>query len=163
MNRREQEMWSPREVARLLSLLEAERRYYQEIMAAVPSGLGIVGQDGTVQISNRALRRMFALDPLSAGDPPVSQLLPSENLRTAIPLMLSGERTEAMSELSMQADGRWLRFSLRPFRDWDDFSRLEVLLTVEESTEAAEQARADAEAGLEALRARDASLPACAW
>ncbi|MBN8729923.1 MAG: response regulator [Acidobacteria bacterium] len=163
MNRREQEMWSPREVARLLSLLEAERRYYQEIMAAVPSGLGIVGQDGTVQISNRALRRMFALDPLSAGDPPVSQILPSENLRTAIPLMLSGERTEAMSELSMQSDGRWLRFSLRPFRDWDDFSRLEVLLTVEESTEAAEQARADAEAGLDALRARYASLPACAW
>jgi two-component system, cell cycle sensor histidine kinase and response regulator CckA len=156
-------MWSPREVARLLSLLEAERRYYQEIMAAVPSGLAIIGQDATVQISNRALRQMFALDPLAPTDAHVDSILPSENLRTAIPLMLSGQRTEPMSELSMQPDGRWFRFSLRPFRDWDDFSRLEVLLTVEESTQAAEQARADAEAGLDALRARYASLPACAW
>ncbi|MCC6294976.1 MAG: hypothetical protein IT164_20155, partial [Bryobacterales bacterium] len=69
MNRRELEMWSPREVARLLSLLEAERRYYQEIMAAVPSGAGIVGQDGTLELSNRALRTMLGIDPLSEGSP----------------------------------------------------------------------------------------------
>jgi CheY-like chemotaxis protein len=163
MNRREQEMWSPREVARLLSLLEAERRYYQEIMAAVPSGLGIVGPDGTVQISNRALRNMFGLDPLTMGDPPVEQLLPSEVMRAAIPEMLSGRRTAAMSELSMQPDGRWMRFGLRPFRDWDDFSKLEVLLTVEESTEAAEQARAAAEGERDQLREQLASLPAFSW
>ncbi|MEP7362171.1 MAG: response regulator [Acidobacteriota bacterium] len=163
MNRREQEMWSPREVARLLSLLEAERRYYQEIMAAVPSGLGIIGPDGTVQISNRALRNMFNLDPLTMGDPPVEQLLPSEVLRTAVPEMLAGKRTEAMSELSMQPDGRWMRFGLRPFRDWDDFSKLEVLLTVEESTEAAEQARAAAEGERDLLRTQLSALPAFTW
>jgi len=163
MIRREQEMWSPREVARLLSLLEAERRYYQEIMAAVPSGLGIIGPEGTVQISNRALRNMFNLDPLTMGDPPVEQLLPSEVLRAAVPEMLAGRRTEAMSELSMQADGRWMRFGLRPFRDWDDFAKLEVLLTVEESTEAAEQARASAESELDRLRSLISALPAFNW
>ena len=163
MNRREQEMWSPREVARLLSLLEAERRYYQEIMAAVPSGLGIIGPDATVQISNRALRNMFHLDPLTMGDPPVEQILPSEILRTAVPEMLAGTRTEPMSELSMQQDGRWMRFGLRPFRDWDDFSKLEVLLTVEESTEAAEQARATAEGERDLLREQLAALPAFQW
>lgn len=163
MNRREQEMWSPREVARLLSLLEAERRYYQEIMAAVPSGLGIIGPEGTVQISNRALRTMFHLDPLSMGDPPVEQLLPSEILRAAVPEMLAGSRTEPMSELSMQPDGRWMRFGLRPFRDWDDFAKLEVLLTVEESTEAAEQARAAAEGERDLLQGQVAALPAFRW
>jgi signal transduction histidine kinase/CheY-like chemotaxis protein len=156
-------MWSPREVARLLSLLEAERRYYQEIMAAVPSGLGIVGPDGTVQITNRALRTMFGLDPLTMGDPPVEQLLPSEVLRAAVPEMLAGRRTESMSELSMQPDGRWMRFGLRPFRDWDDFSKLEVLLTVEESTQAAEQARASAEGERDLLRSQLAALPAFTW
>jgi len=163
MNRREQEMWSPREVARLLSLLEAERRYYQEIMAAVPSGLGIIGAEGTVQISNRALRSMFGLDPLTMGDPPVERLLPSEILRAAVPEMLAGTRTAPMSELSMQPDGRWMRFGLRPFRDWDDFSKLEVLLTVEESTEAAEQARANAEGERDELRHRLSALPAVTW
>lgn len=163
MNRRELEMWSPREVARLLSLLEAERRYYQEIMAAVPSGTGIVGQDGTLELSNRALRTMLGIDPLSEGSPHVEQLLPSEHLRSAVPQMLAGALTEPVSELSMRADGRWMRFSIRPFRDWDDFSRMEVLLTVEESTEAANQARAAAEAELEEARERLTALPACSW
>ncbi len=42
------EQWKPREVARLLALVETERRYYQEMMAVLPAGLVVLGNDRTI-------------------------------------------------------------------------------------------------------------------
>ena len=36
------EQWKPREVARLLALVESERRYYQEIVATLPAALVVL-------------------------------------------------------------------------------------------------------------------------
>ena len=42
MDRVEFDYWKPRDVARLLSLVEAERRYFQEMMAMLPVGVALL-------------------------------------------------------------------------------------------------------------------------
>src|SRR5205823_8832567 len=61
MERSDLEQWKAREVARLLALVETERRYYQEIVATVPVGLLILSPDLTILSSNREVRRIFGL------------------------------------------------------------------------------------------------------
>src|SRR5436190_11144449 len=56
MERADFEQWKPKEVARLLALVETERRYYQEIVANVPVSLLIVGPDLQALSSNRHFR-----------------------------------------------------------------------------------------------------------
>ncbi len=50
------EQWKAREVARLLSLVETERRYYQELVAGLPVSLVVLASDRTIVSSNRAFR-----------------------------------------------------------------------------------------------------------
>ena len=45
MIRADRENWKAREVTRLLSLVETERHYYQEIVSGLPSGVAVVGAD----------------------------------------------------------------------------------------------------------------------
>ena len=45
MERVDLEQWKAREVARLLALVETERRYYQEIVASIPVGLLVLSTD----------------------------------------------------------------------------------------------------------------------
>ena len=61
MKRVDLEQWRAREVARLLALVEAERRYYQEVVAAMPVGLAILSQDLSVLSANRSFREIFDL------------------------------------------------------------------------------------------------------
>ena len=56
MDRADFEQWKPREVARLLALVETERRYYQEIVANIPVSLVIVGAELSVVSANRQFR-----------------------------------------------------------------------------------------------------------
>ena len=60
MERAELEPWKGREVARLLALVESERRYYQEIVASIPVGLLVLSHDFLIVSSNRAIRRIAA-------------------------------------------------------------------------------------------------------
>src|ERR1700681_4582015 len=66
MERAEIEQWKGREVARLLALVETERRYYQEIVASIPVGLLVLSIDLSINTSNRAIRKIFGL---RSGDP----------------------------------------------------------------------------------------------
>ena len=56
MDRADFEQWKPREVARLLALVETERRYYQEIVANIPVSLLVVGTELSVVSANRQFR-----------------------------------------------------------------------------------------------------------
>ena len=61
MDRADLEQWRPKEVARLLALVETERRYYQEIVANVPVGLLVVDADLTILSANKYFRKLFGM------------------------------------------------------------------------------------------------------
>ena len=49
------------EVARLLTLVETQRRYYQDIVASIPVGLLVLSSDLAIVLANGAARRIFGL------------------------------------------------------------------------------------------------------
>jgi PAS domain-containing protein len=61
MERVDQDYWRSREVARLLALVETQRRYYQEIVASIPVGLMVLSSDLTILMANGAARKILGL------------------------------------------------------------------------------------------------------
>jgi signal transduction histidine kinase/ActR/RegA family two-component response regulator len=162
MQKTEQELWRPRDVARLLSLVEAEKRYYQEMMAVLPAGLGVFTPGGALAASNRAFRRMLGVEAERREEAVLASLLPTDSLRAAAQGVFGGKR-EPHAEVVKGEAGKWLRFTLRPFRDWDEQAGLELLVIVEDLTEAAMEAKEEAEGVHRELLSQVASLPGILW
>src|SRR5437016_6112630 len=80
MERTGSEQWKPREVARLLALIETERRYYQEMVAALPAPLAVLSGDRSIVSANRAFRRIVNLRNEDLRHRTIEQILPSEEL-----------------------------------------------------------------------------------
>lgn len=135
MQRAEYESWKPLEVSRLLALVEAERRYFQELLARLPVAVAVVSGAGELRAANRAFRDTFHL---AAGDVPrtsVEKLFPAtpvpdwtrEVAETGAPLgeceVLVGEGDAA----------RHFILRMDPAPEWMHAERREVLLTVLES------------------------------
>src|SRR5271167_1841584 len=89
MERADLEQWKAREVARLLALVEAERRYYQEIAASIPVGVLVLSSDLAIVSANRAVRSIFELtrSPLRAR---LDTLLPAWVQERAAQVLKSG-------------------------------------------------------------------------
>ncbi len=130
MDRVDLEQWKGREVARLLALVETERRYYQELVAALPVGLAVTSRDGVLDSANRAFRRIFGLRTEDVYRRTLDQLLPSAELAEAVRTLPSRPATSPVFTIDLQ--GRLLRVSLIPVRDWDDDTEVDVLIVVEE-------------------------------
>src|SRR5215469_6349171 len=77
MERSDLEQWRPRDVARLLALVETQRRYYQEIVATIPVGVLVVSRELDVILANAALRRIFGLRTTASGTLNLGTLLPA--------------------------------------------------------------------------------------
>lgn len=135
MQRAEFETWKPLEVARLLALVEAERRYFQELLARLPVAVAVVTAEGDLRAANRAFRDTFGL---SAEDVP----------RTRVDRLFAGapvpewirEAAQTGSSLGecevLTGDGESARhFILRidPAPEWAHEERREVLVTVLEA------------------------------
>lgn len=146
MERADFDQWKPKEVARLLALVETERRYYQEIVANVPVSLLIVGPDLNVLSANRHFRitagkknddilgkelaEVFGVE----GAVELAQRVVSTGLAT--PRMESHWRLgsgDAMEERKILLSGL-------PLRSWEEDSDSEALLVIQEVTEPAVQA-----------------------
>jgi len=65
MIRADRQIWKNREVSRLLALLEAERHYYQEIVAGLPNALLVISPDLRVVSANE---RLFEILNVSSDD-----------------------------------------------------------------------------------------------
>src|SRR5271165_789598 len=84
---RVREQWKAREVARTLSLVESERRFYQEIVAAIPVGLVVLSPNLEIVSANHEGWRIFGgaavggenIDPLTHS---LDQYLPAEMIET---------------------------------------------------------------------------------
>ena len=84
MKRVDLEQWRAREVARLLALVEAERSYYQEIVANVPVGLAVLADDLTFLSANRTFRKIFGIANEGLGRVRLSDIFPDEGVRRRV-------------------------------------------------------------------------------
>ena len=137
MDRVEFDYWKPRDVSRLLSLVEAERRYFQEMMAMLPVGVALVSPALDVTMTNRAFRRLMGLERETAGERRLDELfgIPSLRDRVREALETRSTRTILSHDTDTAKGKRTLLLSLQPFRDWDDDGAAEILVTLEDVTD----------------------------
>jgi signal transduction histidine kinase/CheY-like chemotaxis protein len=128
-------LWKAKEVARLLALVETERRYYQEIVASMPVGLLVLAPDLSIVSSNRAIRKMFGLRGGTSALGQLDTLLPASILDRAREVLNTGTpQTGILAETPLNG-GRQLRLGIQTTRAWGDESEQEVLLTIEDVTD----------------------------
>jgi len=130
MERQDLEQWKAKEVARLLALVETERRYYQEMVAMLPAALVVLSADRRISSANRAFRQTFGLRSSDLRGKTIDQILPSERLVEKI----RDVHTNAVAQTGLMIDyeGRRLSLAVLPIRNWDDESEIETLLMIQE-------------------------------
>jgi two-component system cell cycle sensor histidine kinase/response regulator CckA len=130
MERVDFEQWKPKEVARLLALVESGRRYYQNIVAALPVPLVVLSPDRSVVFANRAFRQAFGLRPEDLGRMSIDQILSSERLIEKIrDVHLHGI---VQPGFLLEAGEKRLQIAIAPIRGLDEETELETLLMIEE-------------------------------
>jgi two-component system, cell cycle sensor histidine kinase and response regulator CckA len=132
MERTDLDQWRGREVARLLALVETQRRYYQEIVASIPVGLMVLSTDLSILLANGAARKILGLH---AGGSPrrMDTVLPASLLDRIEEVLSTGvQQTGVMVENGR--DHRRLRIGIQAIRNWDEEAAQEALLTVEDLT-----------------------------
>ncbi len=132
MERTGLEQWKAREVARLLSLVETERRYYQEMVASLPAGLVILKGDRSIVSANRAFRRAVGLRNEELRGRTIEQLFPSHDLIERIRRAhVDGDKDPFFIEVGE----RTLRFAIVPSQGWGDEGEPETILLVQDMTQ----------------------------
>jgi len=133
MERAELEQWKPKEVARLLALVETERRYYQEIVASIPVSLLIVGPNLHAVSANRQFRMRVGKKNDEILGRPLAELLPIEGLQeVAEQVVNSGIATP---KREMNWGGQDVVVTALPLRSWEEDSESEALLIIEEKAQ----------------------------
>jgi CheY-like chemotaxis protein len=137
MERTDVEQWKGKEVARLLALVETERRYYQEIVAALPVGIAVLSGERAIVLANRVFRQTFGLSADEIRRKTIEQILPSDPLVEKIRSVHLGSASDAAGRGSMTLEfaGKLLRVDIRPIRSWDEDTELETLVAIQELSE----------------------------
>jgi len=133
MERTDLDQWRAREVARLLALVETQRRYYQEIVASIPVGLMVLSSDLSILLANGAARGIFGLQP---GDSPhrrMDTIFPTSLLDRIEEVLKTGVADIGVI-IETRRDKRRLRVSILAIRDWDAEAAQEALLSIEDLT-----------------------------
>ncbi len=116
MDRTDFEPWKGKEVAKLLALVENQRRYYQDMVSALPVGLVVLSANRSVVSSNRAFRQAFGVRGEDLRGKTIEQILPSdrliENIRNA---MVHGI---PQPPLQVERAGKLWRVAILPLRNW---------------------------------------------
>lgn len=136
MERAELDQWKAKEVARLLALVETERRYYQDVIATLPVGLLVVSADFRVISANRAFRRTFKLRTEDVLHRDLREVLPLPQLQEHIAeVIASGStRLHILYEPGTTPGGQYLRISIASLRNWEEEAEREAVLLVEDLT-----------------------------
>ena len=129
MERSEFEQWRSKEVARLLALVETERRYYQEIVAAMPVAVAAVAVGGSLTWANRSFRRLFGLRAEDVRRKEMEQLLPVPQLNEWI-----DAARQAPASMALQISGQPARLTAIPLQTNEDDGDAELLLVLELGT-----------------------------
>ncbi len=161
MERTDFEQWKAKEVARLLALVETERRYYQEMVASLPVALVVLSADRSIVSANRAFRQTFGVRTEDLRRKSIEQILPSAELVEKIREV--HVRGTAQPATFVDVHDRRMRVGIVPIRNWDDESEIETLLMVEEAGAAAPAASAQVVAAPVSVAAPALDVPAIVW
>src|ERR1700685_970076 len=133
MERTDLDQWRSREVARLLALVETQRRYYQEIVSSIPVGLMVLSSDLSILLANNAARKIFDLHTGNSPHRRMDTILPASLLDRIEEVLTTGvTATGVMIETTR--DQRRLRVGILAIRNWDEEAAQEALLTIEDLT-----------------------------
>jgi two-component system, cell cycle sensor histidine kinase and response regulator CckA len=128
MERTEFEQWRSKEVARLLALVETERRYYQDVVAALPVPLAVLGADNSIVWANRSFRRVFGLRAEEVRRKDIEQLLPV----TGFGAWIQEARAQLVGAvMSATITGQAAKLTAIPVRSSDEDSDAEMLIVLE--------------------------------
>ncbi|MBY0503623.1 MAG: response regulator [Bryobacteraceae bacterium] len=140
MDRADLEQWRPKEVARLLALVETERNYHQQIVASVPVGLLVVDADLTIISANRYIRKLFGLRGEDVLRRRVEDVLPIAGLGERVSEVLSTYKPRERQAVTVKvttSDGtREVTglLGLQPLQGWELDAGQEVLVTFQDLT-----------------------------
>jgi CheY-like chemotaxis protein/signal transduction histidine kinase len=137
MDRVEFDYWKPRDVARLLSLVENERRYFQEMMALLPVGVALVAPALDLTMTNRAFRRLMGIERENTAERRLDDLLSMPTLGEHVREVIStrAPRSILSHDFETAQGKRTMLLWLQPFRQWDDEGIPEILVTLEDVTD----------------------------
>jgi two-component system, cell cycle sensor histidine kinase and response regulator CckA len=130
MERTDFEQWKAKEVARLLALVETERRYYQEMVASLPVALVVLAPDRSVASANRAFRHTFGVRTEDLRRKTIEQVIPSQALVEKIRDVHM--HSDAPPYVFVEVDERRFRVAIVPIRNWDDEGEVETLLMLQD-------------------------------
>ncbi len=128
------EQWRAREVARLLELVETQRRYYQEIVASIPVGLMVLSSDLSIILATAAARNMFRAAGSDSGRRGLNTLLPAWVLDRVEEVLATGVPQTNLVIETERAPQRRLRVAIQAIRNWGEETAQEALVTVEDLT-----------------------------
>jgi len=128
MERTDFEPWKTKEVARLLALVESQRRYYEDMVSSLPVGVAVLSPNRSILSTNRAFRQTFGLRVEDLRAKTIEQILPSDRLIEKIrDVTVHGIPQQGFM---LEQGAKSLRISILPIRSWDDQSETETLLAV---------------------------------
>lgn len=133
MDRVDLEQWKPKEVARLLALVETERRYYQEIVANVPVGLMIVASDLSVVSANKYFRKLRGMRNDELQRRRIEEILPLAGLTEKVQQVLNSGKPQSRLPGTFQFGDRQVKgfVSVQYLQGWELEAGSEALLIFE--------------------------------
>jgi len=152
------------EVAQLLSVVQARRQYYRDILSLLPVGVAVVAGDGTIRYATPALCRQLSIPEATALNRMVGELLPSEALsRRMLAARSSGIATEPFT--CQIRESAW-RISIAPVDFYNKFQEIDCVLFVENPCEIHQARLEPVESNLSLTLPEDLvdrSIPAIVW
>ena len=165
MNHAERERWRAKDVARLLALLEAERRYYSEIVAALPLPVALLSRDRDILSVNRAFRDLMGSPTEELTRRRIEDLIPFPEIKESIRQALSDEECRTFQlagDIPTGLGVRRMRLVGRRSQGWEEGTQTEVLIALEDLSGSAEAPQQESLAA--PLRPLPAShAPAVIW
>ena len=161
MERADLEQWKGKEVARLLALVETERRYYQEMVAVLPVALVVLAADRSVVSANRAFRQLFGLSAEDLRRKSIERILSAHPLaanRLIEKIRDVNVNGIPQSGFLLEMGEKLVRISILPIRNWNDEMEMETLLTIEDVSDVRAGAGASPQVSLPTE-----SFPAVIW
>jgi two-component system, cell cycle sensor histidine kinase and response regulator CckA len=134
VERIDSDIWSAAEVARLLTLVENEKRYYQEILSLCPVPMAVVGNDFGLHSVNRSFRSLFALKHGETTAVKVTELFPALIIEQRIERALRTHTPEWQTDVTIwlaNGQGRACRLSVAPIPNPYGEQPTEVLVVAE--------------------------------
>ncbi len=156
MERANFEKWKPKEVARLLALVETERRYYQEIVASIPVSILIVGPQLAAVSANRQLRVKLGKRNEEILGHSLTDLLKIDGIEAAAEQVVASGAAGPRQDLFW--NGQPVRVTVLPLRNWEEDSDAEALIVIEDQAATAPALTAGQEKALEVADQIDGML-----